>query len=173
MHGYLRLYVVLLTIALSPAAVAQGESPADVKTQLAQQFLAISGHGDAVRGAWLKQLELTWTFCKTEPCQKDLDAEISRILPALIAQHEHDYAGLLAARLSEADLRAAIAFAQSPAGQAVSRAELDASGELGALGHRFAVAARAEIARTFCSTHADVCRPAPPTAPADKSDEPK
>ena len=157
MRMLLRFFILFL--AISPAQAISGPTDTSLGTKmaLAQQLLMVTHHAELLRATYSKQMKLRWTICRDGVCQADLDAAIDRAMSLTIKSYEAGVAATLAVRLSEDDLRAALAFSKSKPGQAFSRAELDASDDLAGLGHGLALNTSIEISRLFCAGRHDVC----------------
>ncbi len=149
--------VAVLVAALAQAASAQTPPDPGAKVRLAQLFLATSHHREIIAHAYEREMKLSWHFCKDSRCRTDLDDAIDRTIPPLMDQYELDYAKLLAARLSEGDLQAALTFARSPEGQAVANAQDSAAEDIGALGHQYSALIYVGISNIFCARHKDIC----------------
>lgn len=153
---------VLIGVLPAPST-AEGPVQSDVKFKLAREYATLMHRSEIIRDAWSRQLKLSWPICRTTQCQRDLGKAIDDSVAKRVGPYEDKYAALLASRLSEADLRAAVAFAKSAQGQALARAQVSASAEIGDLGHDVSVAVQVDVSKAFCPRHADICRPGQPS----------
>ncbi len=149
--------VALLGVAFVVPTSAQPTPSPSTKVVLAEQILDANHHKETFAKALERQYKLSWSFCKDKTCQSDLEEAIDQVIPEVVEKHFTEYAEILAAHLSEGELRAALAFSQSPEGKAFGNAQLAASDELGALDYRSALASYQEISKIFCAKRKDVC----------------
>lgn len=158
MRALLRVSALIVAMASSLPATAQVAPSAEPKQKLAERYFTLTHHGDVVRRTYEKQLRLAWSFCKDAKCQSDLERAIGEILPEMIGKYEEQLSKLYAERMSEDDLQAAIAFADSRQGQALIRTQESITDEMGALGHNLMMASYLGISAKFCPEHPDICR---------------
>lgn len=64
---------------------------------------------------------------------------------------------LLASHATEEELRAAIAFAQSPPGQAIIAREVEMDEELANIAHTFSKDTGASVRKSFCASQSEAC----------------
>ena len=163
------LIIFSLSMAAPHMALAESKSGGSqniaAKEDLVRQYMAATHRSDRLRVTYEKQLKLAWAFCKNEACQAELDRTIDDAVTHAVTQYEQGVSELLAQRLTEEDLRAAIKFARSSEGQAIIEAENGMSGEIALLGHEMSLATQQEVSRQFCPKHTEIC-PAPRATPA-------
>lgn len=88
------------------------------------------------------------------------------------ALHEQraDLVQIYASHLSAAQLNAAIGFAESPEGRAITAATDKMTGEMAQFGNAVATRFYQGFAQRFCPTHKDVCEAGPaPSSPATET----
>ena len=169
MRALLASTVLALTAASGSVSLAGNGPEPDAKAQLAERYLALAHHAQLVKDVYSKQLKLSWPLCKDAACQSDLDKAIDQALDGELPRYEQQYAALIAAHVSEGDLRAAIDFAGSAHGQAIFRAEEFASEDLGSLNHELALTILADVSSAFCPKHKDICVRVAPSEQQDDS----
>jgi len=157
MRALVRVLVALLGVAFGLTTSAQSTADPSTKFVLTEQILDSNHHKEAFANALERQYKLSWSFCRDNACKADLEKAIDQVIPVIVEKHFNEYAEILATHLSESELRAALAFSQSPEGKAFGNAQLAASDELGALDHRSALASYQEISKIFCAKRKDVC----------------
>jgi len=128
-----------------------------VRLELADQYFALSHREELVRAIYEKQLEAAIAVCRNKPCQADLDRDIKIAAAESARRYMQGFRMLFSERLTERELRAAIAFANSPDGRAVTRAMDSMTGDIGQIGHTISADAYTSISRRFCPSHPTIC----------------
>jgi len=146
-----------LLIAVTSPGPVQAPPQTNGREALVHQYYRLTHHEQRYREVYARQVKLALAFCMGRPCQPDLDRAIDAAVSEAIAEHEQASIALMAQRLREEDLRAAIAFAQSPAGQAILSADDAMNDQLAAIGHATSRATYAGVSMRFCPSHRDVC----------------
>lgn len=143
-----------------------GESPSDLerRQQLAERYIVVTNREALMASTYEQQLRGMWSFCKEDACKADLDRAISESVRTVMQQHRSDLAQIYARHLTEAQLIAALNFAESPEGRAITAASDDMTAEAAQFGNVLAMSSFAEVGRRFCPTHKDVCTTTPPVA---------
>jgi hypothetical protein len=130
------------------------------KEDLARQYLILSHREGRLQRTYSKQIKLAFQFCAGKPCQGDLEHAVDEAVSDATAKEEAEMAHLLAERLTEADLRAALTFVVSPSGQAIIAEEDGMDEQLALVGHTMARTVYVGLAKRFCPAHQDTCQAA-------------
>ena len=158
------MFLIGLMLAATPVATrpAANEAGAAVQRRIAlsQQYANLTHRQALTEDVVIRQLKITWesaNLCNDEKCRTLLDEDIRASVRDAMPAYNNAAVHLLANRLTEGELKAAIAFAQSPAGQAIMAAEEAMTEELARIGLDFSKSANDGVYRSFCSQEAAAC----------------
>jgi len=146
-------------VAISQAQ-ASGEASAgrlDSKEDLAKSYLTVTHRTNLFQKTYSNQLRLGLNICIDKVCQDDLDRAINEAATDASRQYGEHFSRLLAQKLTENELRAALKFAESPEGKSIVQVQDEMVGDTALLAHTLSVAARDAISRRFCPLHANRC----------------
>ncbi|MEG3147115.1 DUF2059 domain-containing protein [Sphingomonas sp. RT2P30] len=157
----MRRFWFLITMAALAAPSAYGQDTADAgmnrRLALSQQYENLVHREKRLDEVYARQLKLVWDACADDPCRAALNQAIAKAIGETSPGQERAIVRLMASRLTEEQLRAAIAFAQSPQGVAIIAAEADMSTDLAKIAHDFASGTTASVRRSFCSAQPEAC----------------
>jgi len=156
--------MALISLTCAGSALAEVDSPAAPQTlefsrrlNLAEQYLALENFEKSQEDVQSRFLRIAITICDNQECQ----ADFNRILDVSVAHASHkfseSYARLLADKLTDAQLNAAIQFAKSPEGQALVKLEGQLGDQVAHMGSEAAAQTQQETMSNFCPSHMDVC----------------
>ena len=150
-----------LNLVLASAFVATSAHGQDAGMQrrmvLAERYLAVTHKEERLRNVITRGARLTWNTCADDACRSALDKAIESAVNEDVPAIDHAYAQLIAVRLTEDDLNAAISFAQSPHGQAILAAEATMDDDFVKVLQPFAVKTSESIRKAFCATQQQAC----------------
>lgn len=155
-----RFSVLVSTAALAvSSAYAQDTADAGMTRRLllSQQYENLVHREKHLEDVYARQLRLTWDGCTDDACRSTLNQAIAKAIGENSPDQEKAIVNLLASRLTEEELRAAIAFAQSSQGQAIIAAEAEMSDDLGKIAHDFSKGANASVHQSFCAAQPEAC----------------
>ena len=150
---------VLLSVLISSAAHGQDAAEAEMKRKLvlAQQYEDLTKREQRIEAGFADQLRLIWDGCTDDPCRVALDQAIKKAISEGAPEHERATVKMFASHLTEDELHAAIAFAQTPQGRAIVAAEFEMSGDLAVIAHSFSKGGYESVRHTFCATQPAAC----------------
>ncbi|MGR4865842.1 hypothetical protein [Caulobacter sp. LARHSG274] len=163
-----RLLVALVSVSLLQMAVpgvtisqAQASGDAggrlDSKEDLAKRYLAATHRATVFQKTYSNQLRLGWNVCRDKACQDDLDRAIDEATMDASRMYEEHFSRLLAQKLTETELGAALKFAESPEGKSIVQVQDEMVGDTALLAHTLSTETRDEVSRRFCPLHAKHC----------------
>lgn len=149
----------LIAMLVVSAAYGQGTEDAAMKRKLAlaQLYVDLTGKERRVADTFAKQLRLTFNGCTDDACRAALDKAIDAAVNEGAPEHEKATVKLIASRLTENELHAAISFAQSPEGQAIAAAQNEMSDDLAKIARTFSTTGFESVRRSFCATQQAAC----------------
>lgn len=157
----MRKFSVLIAMAALAAPSAYGQDMADAgmnrRLVLSQQYEDLVHREKRLDDVYARQLRLAWDECTDDTCRSALNQAIAKAISETSPDQERAIVRLVASRLTEEQLRAAIAFAQSPQGRAIIAAEADMSADLSKIAHDFSSGTNASVRRSFCSAEPEAC----------------
>jgi hypothetical protein len=104
-----------------------------------------------------KQIKQALTFCVDRPCQTDLNRAIIETMSDIEPEYSRRLARLYADHLSAGQLQAAILFAESPDGQAITEAKRGMTDDMADVGNAIWKNVSEQVSRRFCPRHKDIC----------------
>jgi len=150
-----------LNLVLASALVATSAHGQDAGMQrrmaLAERYLTVTHKEERLRNILARGARLTWNTCADDACRFALNKAIESAVNENVPAVDHAYAQLIAARLTEDDLNAAISFAQSPHGQAILAAEAAMDDDFVKVLQPFALKTSESIRHAFCATQEQAC----------------
>jgi hypothetical protein len=155
--SFLQMAAPGVAISHAQASGDAGAERLESKEDLARKYLAATHRANAFQKTYSNQLRLGWTVCGDRACQDDLDRAIDEATMDISRQYEEHFSRLLAQKLTEAELRAALKFAESPEGKSIVQVQDEIVGDTALLAHTLSVEARDEVSRRFCPLHANRC----------------
>jgi hypothetical protein len=158
------MFLMALMLATAPVAPQATVSDADPAMQrriaLSQQYADLTHREVRTEDVVVRQLKMTWQSadaCDDEKCRDLLDEDIRTAVHDAVPAYNSAAVHLLASRLTEDELQAALAFARSPQGQAIMATENAMTEDLAQIGHDFSKRANDDVYRAFCSQEPTAC----------------
>jgi hypothetical protein len=148
------------TSVASGAAVNEADAAMQRRLALSKQYADLTHRQALTEDVVIRQLKMTWesaNLCNDEKCKTLLDEDIRTSVRDAMPAYNSAAVHLIADRLTEGQLKAAVAFVQSPDGQAIMATENAMAEELARIGHDFSKSANDGVYRSFCSQEAAAC----------------
>ncbi|MBV9842483.1 MAG: DUF2059 domain-containing protein [Sphingomonadaceae bacterium] len=154
------MILMALMLFAAPVSAADKDAAMQRKISLAERYADLTHREQRTEAIAVRQMKLAWRAiarCIDEPCERVLDEDIAKAVHDASLVHEKAVVQLLATRLSEGELQAALDFASSPQGQAILTVENDMNDDLARIGHQFSQNINDEVHQSFCAQEPAAC----------------
>jgi hypothetical protein len=137
--------------------MVQAAAMGQTREALAERYLSITNRYALALSTYEKQLKRTMSGCDGKPCQSDLHHAIEETLTDIGPKYRQRMIRIYADHLTEAQLRAAIRFAETPEGRSISAAENGMTDAVADAGNELSKDATIGITRRFCAVQQQIC----------------
>jgi hypothetical protein len=154
------LVAMSVLTSVTPVQNVSADAAMQRKLILAERYAGLTHRQKLTDDVAIRQLKMAWSSvasCGDEKCSQMLDADIKSSVNNASLVRQRAEAKLLAEKLTEDELQAAIAFVQSPQGEAIIAVENGMANDLARIGHEFSQNVNASIYQSFCSQEKDAC----------------
>lgn len=169
MKQALGILVCLVAIVTAAPSVAQTERANTRRHELAKEYVIVTNRLALTMRTYEKQLRSASTFCDGKPCKADFESAISDTLNEVGPKYQAKIIEIYASHLTEAQLTAAIQFAESPVGRSITESESGMTSDVASAGNEMWKEVNEGVSRRFCAAQKELCHlPDAPSKSAPK-----